>query len=556
MTRGRLERALLLARTARHLRPAQVAHRARLRAQRWPASRPVASSLISLLPVPNGPLAGWPAGYVPLDLQLNRGSPSPEDNVLGRFAFLNDTRDLGSPVDWDARDASRLWRYHLHYLEWAFAFAAQPDRARAANAFAGLWRSWQGSVPFGRGDAWHPYVASLRAWALCAVHDALVAGTAIQADVDASLVRHAVFLRWHVEHDVGGNHLLKNLKALVGLGVFLDDGRLVRQATDELRRQLAVQILDDGGHYERSPSYHCQVLGDLIDVAGLLTAAGRPPVSGLAETIESMRSWLGAVLMPDGDVPLFNDCTLVGRDRVSLLGPRLPAGDSLIVLEPSGYLVVRPDDRLHLVADVGDPCPRDLPAHAHADCLTFELAVDGERVVVDAGTSTYSPGPVRGRERSTAAHNTVTVDDADQTEVWGVFRAARRARATLERAGDDTDTITIVGSHDGYRRLRGAPVHRRTWQVWADRVTITDEVLGTGDHGIASRLHLADADRVKVTWSGPPELDVTEAACSYATGFGREHDGTVVAAIWRGELPVTLQVELHLDRQRLGRSSA
>ena len=75
---------------------------------------------------------------------------------------------------------------------------------------------------------------------------------------------------------MGGNHLVKNLKALVGLGVFLGDDRLVAHAASHLERQIGVQVLADGGHYERSPSYHCQVLGDLIDVAGLLAAAGRP----------------------------------------------------------------------------------------------------------------------------------------------------------------------------------------------------------------------------------------------------------------------------------------
>ena len=89
---------------------------------------------------------------------------------------------------------------------------------------------------------------------------------------------------------------------------------------------MAVQVLPDGGHYERSPSYHCQVLGDLIDVGALLEAAGFPPVDGLDDTVDAMRRWLGAMLLPDGDVPLFNDCTLVGKERLAVLAPAPPAG--------------------------------------------------------------------------------------------------------------------------------------------------------------------------------------------------------------------------------------
>lgn len=551
MTRSRLDQAVLLARTTGNLRASQILHRARLRAQRFPPSRPLVSSIIGLVPAVRRARSAWPAGFLPLDLQLAEGYPDAAANALGRFEFLNDCRELGSPVRWDAVGASRLWGYHLHYMEWAWSFAAHPDRAWARRAFAELWRSWEAATPFGRGDAWSPYVASLRAWVLCGTYDLLAAGSEIQADIAASLVRHARFLRWHVEHDVGGNHLVKNLKALIGLGVFLADEGLVSRAAAALQRQLQVQVLSDGGHYERSPSYHCQVLGDFIDVAALLAGAGRPEVPGLAGAIAAMRAWLGVMLMPDGDVPLFNDCVLVGSPRLALLQPRPAAAGRLAVLADSGYVVARPDDHLHLVADVGDPCPPDLPAHAHADCLSFELAVDGKRVVVDAGTSTYEPGRQRAYERSTAAHNTVSVDGVNSTEVWGIFRAARRARATFQGAADDGRLITVVGSHDGYRRLPGQPVQRRTWKVSPDQVLVSDEILGTGKHELVSRLFLAEPNAVKVTWSGPPGLEVTEHAASCASGFGRLRPARVVSAAWTGSLPATLEAELRVDRLRL-----
>jgi uncharacterized heparinase superfamily protein len=546
MTPRRVDQALLLARTTRNLRASQVVHRARLRAQRWPPSRPVGAQLLASLPLKHPTVQGWPSSFTPLDLQAGDGFPTPEQNALGRFTFLNDERHLGSPPDWVASGSSRLWAYHLHYMEWAWAFATNPDPDWARAAFGALWRSWAAAAPFGQGDPWSPYVASLRAWALCGTYAALSEGSEVQPAIDASLALHARFLRWHVEHDVGGNHLVKNLKALAGLALFLGDDRLLAMATGELRRQLGVQVLSDGGHYERSPSYHCQVLGDFVDIAGLLAAGGRPPVPGLAEAIESMRTWLGLMLMPDGDVPLFNDCVLVGPSRLALLRPGPPAAERLTVLPASGYVVVRPHERLHLVADVGDPCPPDLPAHAQADCLTFELAADGRRVVVDSGTSTYAPGTQRRHERSTAAHNTVVVDRADQTEVWGTFRAARLARGRLERVDDDGRTITVVASHDGYRRLPGKPVHQRTWRV-GEHVEITDQITGGGEHGIESHIHFAAPGIGKAVWSGPANLGVSERPASYATEFGVTHDGHRSSATWHGELPVTVGVELHLD---------
>ena len=66
------------------------------------------------------------------------------------------------------------------------------------------------------------------------------------------------------------------------------------------------------------------------------------------------------------------------------------------------------------------------------------MHVDGEPLLIDTGTSTYAAGAVRDRERSTAAHNTLEVDGRDSTEVWGAFRAGRRARVLGVSARADT----------------------------------------------------------------------------------------------------------------------
>lgn len=489
--RPMVQQILLLARTVRHLAPSQVAHRVRLRAQKVVLSS--APGLVApRLRRPVLATAGWPEGYLPLDGRCGEGFPSAEANAAGRFRFLNRERCLGEPAaDWEQADAEQLWRYHLHYFEWAWSFVNHPDREWARRAFGELWRSWRDHTRFGRWDAWSPYVVSLRAWALCGAYRPLIAGGPDEEEFRSQLGLHAGFVRANLELDVGGNHLIKNLKALAGLGVFVDDERLVHLATRHLERQIRVQVLADGGHFELSPSYHCQVLGDLLDVHELLEAAGQLPVTGLAQAVEAMQRWLGVMLMPDGDVPMFNDCTLVGQQRLKVLDPAPAPRERLTVLQPSGYVVMRPDDRLHLVADVGPPCPPQLPAHAHSDCLSFELAVDGQRVLVNSGTSTYQPGSRRRFERSTRAHNTVEIDGQNQTEVWGSFRAARRATSTVERVAADGPATVVVASHDGYCRLAGSPVHRRQWRAAPTSIEITDEIVGAGIQRITGRLRLA-----------------------------------------------------------------
>jgi uncharacterized heparinase superfamily protein len=454
--------------------------------------------------------------------------------------------------------APLLWRFHLYYWDWAWALAAQSPLADAPALFAEIWRSWHAAVVPGRGPAWHPYPAALRAWSFCGIYRRLVAGGTVDGQFRAELAAHAGFLRRSLETDVGGNHLIKNLKALAGLAVFFGDDALLARSLRRLGRQLAVQVLPDGGHYERAPAYHCQVLADLIDIAGLLQAVGLGPSAGLAEAISAMRGWLGLVLTPAGPltpagtVPLLNDGFPVSPELLARLAPAAPPAGPLHVLPDTGLARISAGS-WHVLADVGPPCPRDLPAHAHADTLSCVVHADGAPLLIDTGTSSYAAGPVRDRERSTAAHNTVEVDGRDSTEVWGAFRAGRRARVSGLSAHVQGPTVTVEAAHDGYRSLPGRPVHRRRWTVRADEMRVDDELMGKGRHRVTVRWHLAPgtglrlvpggaiastaAGEVTITVTATSELTVLAGPAQVSAGFASTEPAPVLACTLHPELP-------------------
>jgi hypothetical protein len=547
---------MLFARTVRPLEPSQVTHRLRLHAQR---------RVLRSLPGPfverrmrSGcvTVAAWPLDFVSVGRQVPAGRPSAADNAAGWFDFVGDRRHLGRPHDWLQPDAGQLWRYHLHYFEWAWAFVQAPDRTWARKAFADLWRSWRSSSRFGRWDEWSPYVASLRAWVLCDVFADLVTDSEIEDDVVASIDAHHGFLLRHLERDVGGNHLLKNLKALIGLGVFLDRPVTVRAAVAGADEQVKLQVLADGGHYERTPSYHCQAMADLVDLVGLTSTAEVEVPTTWAGAVERMRQWLGTMRFGDGDLPRFNDSTAVPTELLGLLDPA-PRAAGLHLLPSSGYVVLDGGGRLSAVVDVAEACPPGLPAHAHADCLSVEVAVDGRPVLVNAGTSTYAPGPRRRLERSTRAHNTVEIDDADQTEVWGAFRAARRAHPTVHGVAA-AKGLTVTASHDGYRRLPGSPVHTRTVRLGPDELVVDDRVDGSGHHRATLCWHFAagkdpvrigshrvSLDRLDlvVESSDPGSIDLLAPGSAdraqVADGFGRLRPAAVLEVRLEGTLPLS-----------------
>jgi uncharacterized heparinase superfamily protein len=383
-----------------------------------------------------------------------------------------------------------LWLYNLHYFD--DLNARESDSRR--DWHSALIRRWVEENPPARGVGWEPYPLSLRIvnwikWSL--------GGGELAEEAIGSLAVQARYLMENLETHLLGNHLFANAKALVFAGGFFQGKEArgwLRKGVEILRRETGEQILGDGGHFERSPMYHSLILEDLLDLLNLDRAycglVGNEDVRMPADWevgANRMRRWLSAMCHPDGEIALFNDAaqgiapTPAELEAYAVrldLGAGASPADGLTHLAESGYVRFQERDVV-LLADVAELGPDYLPGHGHADTLSFELSLHGRRVVVDCGISRYDSGPDRSFERGTKAHNTVAVDDADSSEVWGSFRVARRGRPFGLCMQSTKGETTISCSHDGYRRLPGRVVHRRTWAVGRGLLRVEDRLEGS-----------------------------------------------------------------------------
>lgn len=449
-------------------------------------------------------LTRWTARRYPNGPSSNDAAVA-EKLLAGRFRFAEREADLGHPPrEWRPTGQSRLWLYHLHYFDYARSLALWSRAGRGPAAAEHGWAiadDWlQANLP-GSMPGWEPYPASIRlvnwlaAWALAP--DALRAFPGGVGRLANAIAAHARFVERHLEFHIGGNHLIKNARALVFAGRVLDGpeaDRWTRKGTELLRAEIRRQVLADGGHSERSPLYQCIVLEDLVDCVDLTEIAP----NDLHELAGRMIAWLDAMSHPDGGLSLFNDSvafpeptprdvTAYGRRVIALPQTAAARDPELIALPDSGYFVLRSGDGRAIV-DCGDIGPPELGAHAHADTLSFELTWRGERVIVDSGVSEYRSGELRDYVRSTRAHNTAVIDRTDQSELWGSHRSGRRARplrVALEHSGN---LLRFVGAHDGYRRL--GVTHFRHIVAVPPAWIVIDEILGRGQHDAATFIHL------------------------------------------------------------------
>lgn len=547
-----LTRPALYWRTARYLKPRQVAHQIlrRLRphhAAPLPKTAPVAREI-------SGPVQF-----------ITAQSSAPSDPWSFRFLNMERSFSDGS-IDWVCADLPKLWRYNLHYFDYLC------DSTRSALHSAYLVDHWMRHNPAGTADAWEPYTVSLRTTNWIKYFMSLPAPNAPPTHWLLSLWSQCAWLQRNIEYHLLANHLFKNAKAMLFAGCYFDGlvaKEWLRTGTDILVEQLEEQFLADGGHFERSPMYHAITVEDVLDLIALDRAIPKVLPSTLLEALASKAiaalAFLRDLTLPDGEIALFNDAALgiaPSTQRLFDYAARLLGTQSAYV-RSAGEPIERSASGYYgwcslrdgWIIDCGPVGPDYQPGHAHCDMLSYELVLEGRRIVVDTGVYEYEPGERRHWSRSTASHNTVMVDGEEQSEIWGVFRIARRARAIEARLAVGIGKVSFVGAHDGYRRLSGSVVHRRSAEyVPNSSLQVSDELTGGGRHVMENRVHFAPGLHISGqnrsleirNDSGLPvaRFDVSEGPAIYIESkeqypeFGRIERSEVVRLRSEGELPL------------------
>jgi hypothetical protein len=416
-----------------------------------------------------------------------------------------------------------------------------------------------------------------------------------------------------------------------------------REATgrDILVAEIGRQIASDGGHAERSTHYHRYTL-DFYCLA--LVVARNTDDDAAAQQFEEAVVRLGAAarLLADdqGRVPRIGDddggallpltggptddlrgslaiaAALVGRPDFQIGRPpeeavwmtggassesriaadsriptesrtltesRIPNPESHLrssALPDTGYYVSRSAAE-HLVID-GGPHGYQNAGHAHADALSLTLSVRGLPLLIDPGTGCYTiDRALRDRLRSTALHNTLTLDDRAQSVPSGPFHWSHVANSRVHawRTNDRFDYFD--GSHDGYRPIEH---RRRVFSLHGDLVVVADlvtevnahtAVIGEGrTHAAAVHWHLdpgwtiqarsrgatltgrgADGAEIRVGLTVPQGLlepftgDQESGLGWYSPEYGRIEPATTVRVSQSGDAPFWMVTVFDLDPQ-------
>lgn len=398
--------------------------------------------------------------------------------------------------------------------------------------------------------------------------------------ISACLAAHGHWLmRYPSRFSSANNHLIAEAGGLYLLGSLFPDLRAAVQYANYGRRVLCreamLQILEDGVGAEQSPTYLAFTLEWLLLCREVANRLGDPFPPAVDRRLSAAGRFLRWITDGSGNQPRIGDDdegrVLYGGDErgyvSSILGCVAAALDDPDLVPPGfaphlrngvlgypprssespreapigtatfargGYSVLRwkaRDIEGLWIFDRGPLGYLAIAAHGHADALSIWLHLVGLPVLVDAGTYLYHAGGAwRDHFRGTLAHNTLTIDATDSSEITGPFNWGHKAQVTVLSRNDDPNNWHVEFEHDGYEEAFGVRHRRRLQRTGECTFFITD------------CLHGAEGSYpVNVGFLVHPDLAVHERAGVWEVEIHSRlklkitHQGPLRGAIHRGE---------------------
>ena len=365
----------------------------------------------------------------------------------GIFTHAGITLELGARPDWltselPADDEWRIEWYKFYFgLDLAHAFAVTSDE-KYLGAWKRLVQSWIEQVLVGC-DSSDVAARRIQNWiyAWNIFSRSCIFEPDFEQQLIASLATQVSHLRRHLTAE--RNHRTLELYALFVAALALpelDHNGLLSFAVTELHRNLLQDIRPDGVHREQSSHYHATALRSFLGARENARRFGLEFPASYDARLEKACEFLLHLQRPDGSIPalsdadsgnysdlldiaaaIFNRSDFLYAATAGMLGnapastcPSFPDGGYFIQRSGWGERETDFRDEKYLVFDCG---PLGDGGHGHYDALNIEVAANGRPLIVDPGRFTYAEDEAQWRRRfkGTAAHNTVCVDDLDQT---------------------------------------------------------------------------------------------------------------------------------------------
>jgi uncharacterized heparinase superfamily protein len=383
------------------------------------------------------------------------GDRTQADAIVGNeFVFFGRRVPFGA-MPWSVLPPGATLAAALHGFAWLADLKAMGTDAAKLRARA-LVIGWILTHRRWSDPAWLPAVLGERLASWLAAADFLLDGAT--GDERARFLeatgRQARHLTRVIGKTSGGDGAFLALRGEIACALCLDTVPL-GPSLERLDREISRQIDADGGHIGRNPALQLRVFRDLLDIRAALAVAQETAPPSLQGAVDRMAPMLRTLRHGDGRLALFQGAKESDRALIDSLLAASRVGTAALSSAPdSGYERLAAGRTLVLV-DVGIP-----PVGGHCAPLAFEMSHGRERIIVNCGAYGGDDPRWRAALRSTLAHSTMVVEDANAIDSGWLARRPISVSSLRQETGG---AVWLEGRHDGYRRRFGVIHHRRLY---------------------------------------------------------------------------------------------
>lgn len=393
------------------------------------------------------------------------------DIYAGRFVFGGVAVDASGVPVFALEPPSEDWARELHGFGWLRHLRASELRVSRSNARA-LVRDWIRQGSRNHPVAWEPAVMARRVLSWLSQSPLVLEGCdhAFYRRFIRSLTAQIRALRRIAQDGPPGMPRLTMMIAVAAAAVALpDQDRFLRQAGRRLELELQAQVLPDGGHASRSPGAILEILADLLPLRQAYAARSLQPPPGMIQAIDRMMPMVRFFRHGDGAFARFNGTSDTPVDLIAtVLAYDDARGTPMLSAPHTGYERLA-GGRGIVIIDTGKPPPIAISGEAHAGMLSFELSSGPHRIIVNCGSCSVEGSRLHRLSRTTAAHSTLSINDASSCRFLMGSAMARRFGEVIvdgpdevkaERAVDEDGAHFVIASHNGFAERFGL-IHER-----------------------------------------------------------------------------------------------
>lgn len=355
----------------------------------------------------------------------------------------------------------------------------------------------------------------------------------IKEKISTSIYQQTEYIYRHLSlYSSSNNHLITEAMGLTLIGTLFDYGKISekwkKKGFSVLFRELNKQIYEDGLNKEQTFNYHCYTLNIFLTTFLLLKRNNIFIPSEVWAKLEKMAECIFYFVDDNLNSPNFGDsddsfilkldnyfendlpikkqvrfllnaaAIIFNRNDFKSLTkdldettlwifnkeeiityhkmPIIKLNKNALYFEESKYMLFKSED-VNAFIDTSEHGYLSITAHAHADALSFCLNYKNKEFLVDPGTYSYIPGEKRDYYRKTSSHNTLEVDEQNQSKIAGNFLWGIKAKTFNEKVIISDEFDYIRAYHDGYiqqninvKHLREVLFRKNKFFIIIDRI--------------------------------------------------------------------------------------